>query len=250
MIFSLCFVTVSNSVDVSPPPDDAHSHLPPHSFPATITSTSSPLTSRHFQPSSQQSCPHTAPADSALPSFGTMSLVSHVAPPTPPLVYSEAPQATAGGVAQSSARGVAKPPAGGVAKPPAGPGGVSWSTTPLLPAGGVAPPGGVYWGVAPPPPQVIIGDQPVVKGVGPTQPPIFATTASGGHASMGVALGHHGNKTADSSSEHRHYKFSIDLRTLHNLSLEPGIKCYLRYVPICRVNAVTQSIERDGLLMQ
>ncbi len=30
------------------------------------------------------------------------------------------------------------------------------------------------------------------------------------------------------ASEHRHYRFSVDLRTLHNLTLEPGIKCYLR----------------------
>ena len=260
------------SLSPSPPPDHTHSHLPPHSFPS---STSSPMTSRHlkyFQPSSQLSRPHTAPADPALSSL-------HVALPTPPLVYSKASQTAAGGVAQSSAGGVSKPPLGvswgeansspggvansksplwGVATSPPGgvakstPGGVSWSMAKSppggvswgvakpptggvswsIPAGGVAPsapPGGVSWGVAPLP-QIIIGDQPVIKGVGSTHPPIFATTASGDHTSMGVALG---NKTVDSSTEHRHYKFSIDLRNFHNLSLEPGIKCYLRYVCQC-----------------
>ena len=44
---------------------------------------------------------------------------------------------------------------------------------------------------------------------------------------------HQANGVTSSLTEHRHYRFSIDLRSLQNVTLEPGIKCYLRYALVC-----------------
>ena len=49
----------------------------------------------------------------------------------------------------------------------------------------------------------------------------------------------------DESSEHRHYKFSIDLRGMQNLTLTPGIKCYLRCVDIQYIGAKVFTIGRS-----
>ena len=83
-----------------------------------------------------------------------------------------------------------------------------------------------------PRPQVSVTEQPSVDRIfspsarsQPAVPPPSGPT----HAPGGVVypLSNQAD-AAHLTSEHRHYRFSIDLRTLHNSSMEPGIKCYLR----------------------
>ena len=57
-----------------------------------------------------------------------------------------------------------------------------------------------------------------------------------------------------SSSQHRHYRFSIDLRSLQDVALEPGVKCYLRYALVsvcaCPLSRKTCQIITQPILCQ